>query len=153
MRSRPHRNAGIRKLRGRGAFTLIEVLIAFAILAIGMVGVIAALASAVDLHKRGVDQTSAAMLADTILEYKQAQAMEGVSAEEMSTRAGGQYVFVQPLPDLPYECKAICTELNEREYQLIVEIRLRPLVARREGATDLDPETDTVRFETLLLRP
>jgi prepilin-type N-terminal cleavage/methylation domain-containing protein len=140
-------------LRARRAFTLIEVLIAFAILAIGMVGVMAAFASAIDLHKRGVDQTSAAMLADTILEYKQSEALEGVSADEMSTMSGGKYVFAPPTPDLPYQCKIICTELNDKEYKMIVEIRIRPTYTRRAGATDTEKETDTVRFETLLLRP
>ena len=143
----------MKRARARRAFTLIEVLIAFAILAIGMVGVMAAFASAIDLHKRGVDQTSAAMLADTILETKQAQALEGATADEMSTKSGGQYVFAKPLSDLPYECKIICTELNEREYKVITEIRVRPTYTRRAGATDAEQETDTVRFETLLLRP
>ena len=145
LRGRARRRAGVR------GFSLVEILIAITILAIGMVGVVAGLTAAVDLHKRGVDQTSAALLAETILELKQAEALAGLTPDELSTREGGSYVF-KPSKTYPaYECKIICTSLNEREIKMIVEVRMRPLTARQEAASDTEREGGNVRFETILL--
>ena len=140
-----------RRTAARG-FSLTEILIAMAILAIGMVGVIACFASAVDLHRRGVDQTSAALLAETILELKQAEALDGFTADEISTRENGSYVFTRSENYPAYECKIICTELSEREYKMIVEVRLHPQAARRGTSSDTEEESQNVRFETILLR-
>jgi prepilin-type N-terminal cleavage/methylation domain-containing protein len=146
-RPRPRR----RPRSARRGFTLIEILIALAILVIGMVGVMAAFASAIELHKRGVDQTSAALLAQTILQLKQAEALEGKTADEMSTRSGGLYVF-KPSENYPgYECKIICTDLSPREFQLVVEVRLRPREVPGSAASDTEMEKENVRFETILL--
>ena len=134
------------------AFSLTEILIAMAILVIGMVGVIACFSSAIELHKRGVDQTSAALLAETILEIKQAEALAGFTADEISTREGGSYVFERSENYTAYECKIICTELNEREYKMIVEVRLHPQAARRGTSSDTEEESENVRLETILLR-
>jgi len=142
----------MRKMRTNG-FTLTEILIALAILLIGMVGVMAAFASAVGLHKRGIDQTTAAMLAETVLEVTQAAALAGKSCEEMSTFEGGRYVFRRSEIYPGYECRVVCTEINEREVKMVADVRLRPLNARHSGPGDTDPETDTARFETILLRP
>ncbi len=140
------------RARSRG-FTLTEILVALAILLIGMVGVMAAFASAVGLHRRGLDQTTAALLAGTVLEVTQAAALAGESCDQMSTLEDGQYVF-RPSKMYPgYECRVVCTELNEREVKMVVDVRLRPLSARRGTPGDTGPETDTAWFETILLRP
>ena len=142
-----------RTIRGRG-FSLIEILIAMAVLVIGMVGVLAVFSSAVGLHKRGVDQTSAALLAETILEGAQAFALEGQTADQISTRGGGRYVFRTSENYPGYQYKMICTELGEREYKLVVEVRLRPQKERRETpSSDTEQSDESVRFETILLRP
>ena len=136
----------------RRGFSLIEILIAMAVLVIGMVGVIAGMTSATDLHKRGIDQTSAAMLAATILELKQAEAVEGLTAEELSTFEGGKYVFKRSETYPAYECKIICTDLGEREVKMIVEVRTRPLAGRPAAPSETGREGANIRFETILLR-
>ena len=141
--------------RARSAFTLIEVLIAMAILVIGMVGVLAAFASAVGLHQRGIDQTSAAMLAESLLKEKERQALDGKTCQEMSTGTPGNYVFRQSEIYPAYECKIICEELspgNTEEYYLSVEVRMRPLGERPATSKDKEAEGGNVRFETVLLR-
>jgi len=139
------RRAGVR------GFSLVEILIAITILAIGMVGVVAGLTAAVDLHKRGVDQTSAALLAETILELKQSEALAGFTPDELSTREDGSYVFKRSESYPAYECKIICTPLNEWEYKMIVEVRMRSLATKGGAASDTEQESGNVRFETILL--
>lgn len=130
----------------QSGFSLIEILIALAILVIGMVGVLAAFASAVGLHKRGIDQASAALVAETVLEAKQAEALAGKTADELSTGSAGDYRF-EHSPDYPaYQRRIVCQELNDEEYLLTVEVRLRP----QHKSPD---EADTVTFATILLRP
>jgi len=137
--------------RERG-FSLLEILIALVILAIGMIGVIALFVSGASLHRRGVDQSSAALLAETILEGTQSYALEGKTAAEISTLQAGRHVF-RPSAQYPgYEYKIICTELSDREYKLILEIRLRPENIHPSPASDTEMEPENVRFETILLR-
>jgi prepilin-type N-terminal cleavage/methylation domain-containing protein len=139
--------------RARRAFTLIEILIALAIMVIGVVGVMALFASAIDLHKRGVDQTTAAMIASSALEVMQTRVHNGETAEELSTRSGGEHVFVPSSLYPAYEYKAICTDLNDREVRMILEVRVRPREGRQAAASDTEREGGNVRFETILLRP
>lgn len=145
LRGRARRRAGVR------GFSLVEILIAITILAIGMVGVVAGLTAAVDLHKRGIDQTSAALLAETILELKQSEALAGLTPDELSTREGDSYIFKRSENYPAYECKIICTPLNEREYKMIVEVRMRSLAPKGATASDTEQESGNVRFETILL--
>lgn len=147
--------------RSPHAFTLIEVLIAIAILVIGMVGVLAAFASAIGLHQRGIDQTSAAMLAETVLRQKQTEALAGLSCKEMSTLSGSQYVFKRSDDHPAYESKVICQgpddpggpkELGSNECRLIIEVRMRPQGARAKPSSSTELQEGNVRFETILLR-
>ncbi len=151
MRTRPTLLCGAGRRAGVRGFSLVEILIAMTILAIGMVGVVAGLTAAVDLHKRGVDQTSAALLAETILEIKQSEALAGRTPDKLSTREGGSYVFKKSTIYPAYECKIICTPLNEREYKMTVEVRMRSLAPKGVTASDTEQESGNVRFETILL--
>jgi len=147
----------------RRAFSLIEILIAMAILVLGMLGIMAAFASATKLHKRGIDQTSAALLAETVIGLKQTE-LTGVDATNKTAEEIGrevstyddtkkQYVFDGSDNYPAYQCKVICTPLNEREYRLIVEVRMRPRNVPKKPASDTEQEPENVRFETILLRP
>ena len=85
------------------------------------------------------------MLAETILDIKQAEALAGKTAEEMSTpTSGGEHVFVRSQNYPAYECRIVCTDLNDREVQMSVEVRMHP---RGKQA-----DTENVHFETILLR-
>ena len=122
----------------RRAFSLIEVLIALAVLVIGMVGVLAGFAAAVDLHKRGMDQTSAALLAESELGAKEKEALAGETCSDMST--GG----FEPSPLYPaYERRVTCTPLNSRECRMVVEVRVR---------AQSKQDAENIVFETVLLR-
>ncbi len=130
----------------RGGFSLIEILVALAILVIGMAGVIATFSSGISLHKQGIDQTSAALVAESVLERMQAAALAGKSAEELSTGSDGANQFVSSERYPAYQKRIICEELNDREYLLTVDVRLRP----RHRVPD---EAETLTFRTILLRP
>jgi prepilin-type N-terminal cleavage/methylation domain-containing protein len=54
--------------RGAGGFTLIEVLVALAIMAVGSTAAIGLFTAATALHKRAVDQTSAALVASSAID-------------------------------------------------------------------------------------
>ncbi len=54
-------------LRSQSGMTLIEVLIASAILVFGMVGIIAMFTAAARTHKRAVDETEASMVGSSVL--------------------------------------------------------------------------------------
>ena len=149
--ARPKSLGGFASRAAVRGFSLVEILIAMAILAIGMVGVIAGLTAAVDLHKRGIDQTSAALLAETILELKQSEALVGLTPDELSTLEGGSYVFERSGIYPAYECKVICTPLNEREHKMIVEVRVHRAPSPGSPASDTEREGGNVRFETILL--
>lgn len=140
--------------RGRqlNAFTLVEVLISLAVLALGLVGIMAMIGSATSLHKRAVDQTVAAMVAEKVFEEKQAQAMAGATPEEMSTKSGSEYAFARSTMYPSHEYKAICTAINYYELKLIVEVRVHPQSARQGTATPQMKEGGNLRFETILLR-
>jgi len=56
-----------RRLRNSRGFTLAEILIAIGILLVGMTGVLAVYAVAVDFHRRAVDNSSIALLAENML--------------------------------------------------------------------------------------
>lgn len=53
-------------MTARAGFTLIEVLIAVAILSLGMMGVLAVFAAATESHRRAVDGAEAAMIATSL---------------------------------------------------------------------------------------
>ncbi len=130
----------------QGGFSLIEILVALAILVIGMVGVIATFSSAVSLHQQGIDQTSAALVAETVLERMQAEALAGKSADELSTGSAGAYQFVSSERYPAYQKRIVCEELNDQEFLLTVDVRLRP----RHRAAD---DAETLTFRTILIRP
>lgn len=52
---------------GRRGFTLIEVLVALAIMAVGTTAAIGLFTAATAMHKRALDQTTAALIADSAL--------------------------------------------------------------------------------------
>lgn len=153
MKTRPHKPMYSARRPAERAFSLLEILIAIAILVIGMVGVLAAFTAAMNLHKWGMDQTSAALLAQTLLDEAQAAALEGKTAAEITRPAGGDFA---PSPNYPpCQYRVTCTELNSREYKLIVEVRLRPPSESAAAAGEpgwQDRYQSVLQFDAILLR-
>jgi type II secretion system protein I len=69
--------------RRRDGFSLLEVLVAMVILTIGATSLIALFAAAAATHKRSVDRTKAAMIAEEILSEVKARYVPGIDLEEL----------------------------------------------------------------------
>jgi len=67
----------------RAGFSLLEVLVAMVILTIGATSLIALFAAAAATHKRSVDRTKAAMIAEVILSEVKARYTPGSDLEEL----------------------------------------------------------------------
>jgi len=63
----PNRKSQVANRNSRSAFTLIEILLAIAILSLGITAVLFMFTVGVQAHRRARDRTQAAMLADTVL--------------------------------------------------------------------------------------
>lgn len=67
----------------QGAFSLIEVLVALMILSVGATSILALFAAAASTHKRSVDRTRAALVAERIVAEAQSVYVPGTSAEDL----------------------------------------------------------------------
>lgn len=79
MRARPRVISRRRRCPGRTGMTLIEVLVAILILSVGATSLIALFASASSTHKRSVDRTHAALIAEEL--FCEVQARYFIDAE------------------------------------------------------------------------
>ncbi len=121
--------------RPRG-FSLVEILIALAILAVGMVSVFALFGAATITHRRGVDHTNVGLLALAALsEAKEALTGDGTPVD----------VADQKLPGFPdaytYDIEYEPLGDDRLEYKVVVTVKFQ-----RGG----EPHTEV--FETVLLR-
>lgn len=120
---------------GARAFTLLEILIAVAILAFGMAGVLAVFAAAAGSHRRAVDEMEAAMVAS------------GLAAEARARfRGRGELVprIGIKVPGKPrYRCDVDYFPLDEEGDEVLMEIDVR-WKERGRGAA--------LVFHTILLR-
>ena len=67
----------------RGGFSLLEVLIAMLILSVGAASVLALFAAGAATHRRSVDRTQAALIADRVFSEARAAYHYGATAEEV----------------------------------------------------------------------
>jgi prepilin-type N-terminal cleavage/methylation domain-containing protein len=67
----------------RGGFSLIEVLIAMLILSVGAASILALFAAAASTHRRSVDRTHAALVAERVISEARAAYDFGKTAEEV----------------------------------------------------------------------
>ncbi len=68
---------------GHGGFSLIEVLIAMLILSVGAASILALFAAAASTHRRSVDRTHAALVAERVFSEARAAYRFGKTAEEV----------------------------------------------------------------------
>lgn len=83
----------------RRGMTLIEVLIAFAILLAGMMGILGVLTSALHEHKRAVNQTDAAQAGASIIAHTR---MEFARGETPATDSAGSFSACDEYPGYQY---------------------------------------------------
>lgn len=123
-------------MRRPHGFSLIEILIALAILAVGLVSVFALFGAATMTHHRGVDHTTVGLLALSAL----AEAKEALSGDSPPADVEGQ-----KLPGFPdyysYDIKYEPIGTGRLEYKVVVTVKWQ-----RGG----DPKSEV--FETILLR-
>lgn len=127
----------MRPLSRRSAgFSLIEILIALAVLAVGLVGVFSLFAAATATHRRGVDHTTVSLLASAALSEARAALAADRDPEDVTD---------EKLPGFPdgYVYDIAWEEIgNDRlEYRVTITVKWQ-----RGG----EPRSET--FETVLLR-
>ncbi len=74
----------------RAGFSLLEVLIAMLILSVGAASVLALFAAAASTHKRSVDRTHAALLAERIFSEVEARYAPDVTVKELTESVRGE---------------------------------------------------------------
>ena len=143
-----------RARRAGAGFTLIEVIISIAILALGMVGVLGMFILAADAHKKAVDQTDVALLAESLLaDYTTAMTHQARRASVYDTQylTGHRFGYVnsRSYPSLWY--KATFSELppgddDSDEVKVVIEI----IKDSPTPAGDLPKRIE--RFETIMIK-
>jgi prepilin-type N-terminal cleavage/methylation domain-containing protein len=116
----------------RKGFTLIEVLLAMSLLAIGMAGILALFATALDLQKQAIDRWDAGLSLSAVRSEILAElsaGLAGLDREDASRLAGAE----RPVPGEPalryrVELLPMADQLSGRGYFARIEI-----LARRKG--------------------
>ncbi len=130
-----------RRRDANAGFSLTEILIALLILALGAGGVISLFVSASSLHRRAVDRTHAALVAEEVAETARLAFTPETKPNELIERVRAR--LPQVIDTYTYEIEA--TPLVGDGWGE-GEVRLR-VVVRREGSSDARAET----FSTILL--
>ena len=128
--------------RARG-FTLMEVMVALGVLALGIGGVLAMFTGAAAIHRRALDETAAAIIAESAAaEFRaefNADAVRAEASADVSRRKYQDPVAVErePVPGFPlYSCSLRPTVLErERQTGRAVQVYLEVAVVwQRRGA-------------------
>ena len=118
-------------MNSRNGYSLIELLVAVAIFAIGVVAVMGLFAAAGRSHRMAVNRTRMALLAQTVLDEIRMEAHEGNSVKEVS---GAEHPL---FPGLYYDITAWPLDPFQREY--LVEMFIRWYKTGREPAARRGP--------------
>ncbi len=110
--------------------TLIEVLISFAILLAGMMGILAVMTTGLRAHRRAVNETVATQVVASVLAETRATFSHG---EKLSTDSPKAFNPSSEFPDYEYNRRIICLDpassagfsagMGNREYLVRVEVR------------------------------
>ena len=76
-------------MRGRGGFTLVEILVALGVLTLGIGGVLAIFTAAAATHRQALDETVTSIIADSVI------------AEQRAAFNRSRYSEPLPLQDQP----------------------------------------------------
>ena len=118
-----------------GGFTLVEILVALFVMLVGISSAFALFAAATALHKRATDQTSAAVIAESIFSQVQSELTAGA---ELSDIRKGSYM-PKGYEDYKYELELIAVDNYENEIfvKLSVIWRKRGIGRKQEFSTIL----------------
>ena len=131
-------------LRRRRGFTIVEILVALAVFVIGVVSILALFSIAMRAHKKGVDQTRAGIMANSLLDdLRQAIKdpefpMENISDQTMD---GFPTIYKYDVTFTPFEDPTPDDGVPAREVKVVITIKW-PKAGVMEEAS----------FETVLLR-
>ncbi|MFP4055732.1 MAG: prepilin-type N-terminal cleavage/methylation domain-containing protein [Candidatus Brocadiia bacterium] len=142
--------------RGRRGFTLIEILLAIGILAVGITAVLFLFTMGVRSHRRAIDRSRAAMLADTVLNQIKAELRADLPAHyheddeqnlELVDPETGEPVSRATHADFPeFVYDVSFTRLLYGNYYIV-------RVTVRTGDAEAPPDaTNSETFETILRR-
>jgi prepilin-type N-terminal cleavage/methylation domain-containing protein len=118
----------------RAGFTLVEVLVALGVLAVGIGGVMALFAGAAGTHRRAVEETAAAIIADTVIAEQRAL---------FSRRPGSEPAVQDRVPVPGYELYTVSLlpfvlardEASGVAVQVYLEVRVHYMSRGRERTT------------------
>jgi type II secretory pathway pseudopilin PulG len=118
-----------------GGFTLVEILVALFVMLVGISSAFALFAAATALHKRATDQTSAAVIAESIFSQVQSELTSGV---ELSDIRRGKYM-PRGYENYKYELELVAVDDYENEVfvKLTVVWRQKGMGRKQEFSTIL----------------
>ena len=118
-----------------GGFTLVEILVALFVMLVGISSAFALFAAATALHKRATDQTSAAVIAESIFSQVQSELTAGV---ELSKIRKGNYM-PKGYEEYKYDLEIVAVDDYENEVfvKLTVIWRKRGMGRKQEFSTIL----------------
>lgn len=118
-----------RARRRHAGMTLVEVMMAFAILVAGLVGVFAMVNAGIRSHRRAIRETEASLVASSVMDELRAEFFRGRTARS-STRGVFTdapdypgYKYCQTVIALESERKSTDPRAADREYFVRVEVR------------------------------
>lgn len=120
----------------RKGFTLVEILVALAILAIGATSAMSLLAAATAMHKKAVDQVNSAFIAETVVSEIESRMLTATGA--VTPYGNGS---VDGFPDYFYEFQL--SPVDNSPYEYFVNVRVS---WKEKGVTKIQD------FQTILLR-
>lgn len=130
------------RIRRRAEFSLLEIIVALGVLAIGATAAFALLVAAAAAGRRAEHQVNASLLAETLLNDAQALLEEGgVNLQDLSKAADADPVPGGPTPTVPTQQEGLETRFLERNAQTKsypgykFDIAVTPLESPEAGKT------------------
>ena len=124
-------------ITGSPGLTLLEIMVALAIMIIGIASVFALFAAATALHKRAVDQTNAALIAQKILSELDCRLTAGADIKELQKTG----VALPEFPNYTYDLRLTPVDKTQNEFYVDLAVRWKTRGRVREQ-----------RFNTICIR-
>jgi Tfp pilus assembly protein PilV len=99
-------------ITGKSGLTLLEIIVALAIMIIGIASVFALFAAATAIHKRAVDQTNAAIIAQKVLSELDRRLTTGVDVTELQKTGAALPEF----PNYTYDLRLAPLDKTQDEF-------------------------------------